>query len=138
MTFKEVTRLDKNRSDAHIQLAEILAGQGDPKGAIKAYQSAQKADPTSAEPLCQMGLMLVQSLGNEAKYLKEGVKALERCVEKQKKHTEAFRKLGDAYREMRKPKLAIDAYRTHMRNNPEDLNNPLVCESLATLGAPCE
>ncbi len=138
VTFKEVTRLDKNRSDAHIQLAEILAGQGDPKGAIKAYQSAQRADPTSAEPLCEMGLMLVQSLGNEAKYLKEGVKALERCVEKQKKHTEAFRKLGDAYREMRKPKLAIEAYRTHMRNNPEDLNNPLVCESLATLGAPCE
>jgi cytochrome c-type biogenesis protein CcmH/NrfG len=85
-----------------------------------------------------MGLMLVQSLGNEAAYLRQGVSALERCVAKMPRHPEAFRKLGDAYRETRQSRKAIDAYRTHLRNNPDDLNNSLVCESLATLGAPCD
>jgi hypothetical protein len=53
-------------------------------------------------------------------------------------HPQAFRKLGDAYRDMRKSKQAIEVYRTHMRNNPDDINIPLVCESLSLLDAPCE
>lgn len=137
ITFREVTRLDKGRADAHIQVAEVLASQGDPKGAIKAYEAAQRADPSSATPLCEMGLMLVRTLGNEGTYLRQGVSALERCVAKMPGHGEAFRTLGDAYRDMRQSKKAIEAYRTHLRNSPDDLNNPLVCESLSALGAPC-
>jgi tetratricopeptide (TPR) repeat protein len=136
--FNEVTRLDSRRADAHIQAAEIMATQGDPKGAIASYEAAMKAEPKSANAVCEMGLMLVESLGNERKYLERGVKALERCVSMQPKHSSAFRKLGDAYRDMRKRKDAIKTYNKHLANNPDDLNNPLVCESLATLGAPCE
>jgi superkiller protein 3 len=137
-TFKEVTRLEPKRSDAHIQLAEMLSTQGDPKGAIKAYRNAIQADPGSSVPVCEMGLMLVQSLGNEQSYLKQGVSSLEDCVKRDPKHRDANRKLGDAYRDMRRPKDAIAAYRAHVEQNPDDPNNSLVCESLSLLGSNCD
>ncbi|MFZ9886442.1 MAG: tetratricopeptide repeat protein, partial [Myxococcota bacterium] len=137
-TFKEVTRLEPKRADAHVQLAEMLSTQGDPKGAIKAYRNAIQADPGSSVPVCEMGLMLVQSLGNEQSYLKQGVGSLEDCVKRDPKHRDANRKLGDAYRDMRRPKDAIAAYRAHVEQNPDDPNNSLVCESLSLLGSNCD
>jgi tetratricopeptide (TPR) repeat protein len=136
--FKEVTRLDNTRADAHIQIAEILAALGDPKGSINSYKSAMSADPESAKPVCEMGLMLVQSLGNERKFLKQGVEALQRCVKLDDGYPSALRKLGDGYRDVGKRKEAIAMWKQHMDTHPDDANNASVCESLKQLGSKCE
>ena len=135
--FTDVTRIDKKRVDAHIQIAEILTTLGDPSGAISSYERAMKADPESPRPICEMGVMLVQTLGNEPKHLKRGVRSLEQCVQMDPKHPIAFRILGSAYRDVKNRGMAVKAFQAHLKNNPDDINNTMVCEALAGLGAPC-
>ena len=82
--------------------------------------------------------MLVQSLGNEKRYLRKGVTALERCTTLDPGHIQAYAKLGEAYRDLRQTAQAVSAYRKHRVNNPDDPNNEMVCESMQLLGAKCE
>ena len=136
--LNEAARLDPQRMDAHIQIAEILTTLGDPKGAIAAYRRAERAAPESTQPVCDMGVMLVRTLGTDMKLLRRGIKSLQRCVKLDPKHPTAHRILGDAYRDIRKKKKAIAAYKNHLVNNPDDVNNPMVCDALGSLGRPCD
>ena len=136
--LNEAARLDPQRMDAHIQIAEILTTLGDPNGAIAAYRRAEKAAPDSTQPVCDMGVMLVRTLGTDTKLLRKGIKSLQRCVKLDPKHPTAHRILGDAFRDIRKKKDAIAAYNDHLVNNPDDVNNAIVCDALASLGQPCD
>jgi tetratricopeptide (TPR) repeat protein len=136
-TFKDVVKLDPTRADAHIQIAQILAGLGDPRGAIRAFDRAAKAEPKSAEPYCAKGTLLVQQLGTEKKYLRQGVQALEACVRKAPKHTLGLRVLADAYADLGKKANAIKLYRRHLGSNPDASDAASTCDRLALLGDPC-
>ena len=136
-TFKDVVKLDPTRADAHIQIAKILAGLGDPRGAIRAFDRAAKAEPRSAEPYCAKGTLLIQQLGTEKKYLKKGVSALEVCVRKAPKHTLGLRVLADAYADLGSKQKAIKLYRRHLGANPDASDAASSCDRLALLGDPC-
>ena len=96
-SFRETIKIESNRADAHLQIAEILTGMGDAMGALRAFKGAINAEPDKSEARCRMGQTLIARLGENTGYLKKGVRMMERCVMMDKKYPHAFKYLGHAY-----------------------------------------
>ncbi len=135
--LRECAKLDNGRSDAWVQIAEIHATLGDSNASIRAFRRAVKADPKNPDPVCKMGLTLVERLGENKKHLAEGRKTLQKCVKLAPRHPEAYRKLGDAYKDSGQRRDAIKYYKKHVAVNPEAVDRPDVCDALKAMGSGC-
>jgi predicted Zn finger-like uncharacterized protein len=136
-SFRESAKLDKTRADAWVEIAEIQATLGDPENAIDSFKRAMKADPDNSDPVCKMGLTMVERLGEKKSMLLEGVKILQRCVAMNPASANAYRKLADAYKDQGKLGDARNYYKKHLDVNPQANDRGEVCDILRDLKAPC-
>ena len=134
--FKKVISKDKKRAGPWIELARMSANAGNPRAAVRALNQAVKAEPQSADAVCDRGMMLVRQMGDSSKFLKQGVTSLERCVRLVPKHNGGWLALGDAYRDLKQKAKAIRAYKKHSLIAPAEAAT--VCETLQLLGAKCD
>jgi len=136
-SFRESAKLDKTRADAWVEIAEIQATLGDPENAIDSFKRAMKADPGNPDPVCKMGLTMVERLGEKKAMLLEGVKVLQRCVAMNPSSANAYRKLGDAFKDQGKLNEARQYYKKHLDVNPQTNDRDEVCDALRDLKSPC-
>ena len=132
--FAQVTEIDNTRADAWVETADILATSGDDAGALVAYEKALQAEPTNPLSVCAMGETLVVRMGEDDKNLKRGTEMLERCTKLNPMHPTAWRQLGEVYRGKNKKKEAINAYKTHLRFNPNDPEANILSDYIVDLG----
>jgi len=137
-SFRESAKLDKTRADAWVEIAEIQATLGDPENAIDSFKRAMKADPGNSDPVCKMGITMVERLGEKKATLVEGVKMLNKCVQMNPGSATAFRKLGDAYKDQGKLGDAKANYKKHLAVNPQATDRDEVCDILRDLKSPCD
>jgi predicted Zn finger-like uncharacterized protein len=135
-SLQNCVRIDPKRADAWVEIADLLSQQGDDTGSLRAYEKALKADPKNAESVCAMGMTLVQRVGNDIKNLKRGIDVLERCVQLNPKHPEAWKALGDAYKGLQpaKKRDAIRCYQKHLELFPDDTEASTVRDEIRDLG----
>ena len=135
-TLKKLLKKDKKRTDAWVALAQMDATSGNTKLALRSLDQAVKYSPNAPDAVCDRGMMLVRQMGDNKRFLKSGVKSLERCVTLMPKHAGAWLALGDAYRDLKSKAKAVRAYKKHARIVPSEAAT--VCETLQGLGATCE
>lgn len=113
-SFQNALAVDPGRNTARAAMGDAYMKLEDWDGAIKAFSSAIEADPENA------GLVYAYFRLGQA-YREKGVKAFPKAVEwfnkaakVDPKNAEIFKDLGYLQKDLKKPQLAIDAWRKYL------------------------
>ncbi len=136
--FKRCTELDPKEAKCWVELGDVELKRNRATSALKYYSRAEDLDPENVELVCHRGVMLVKRLGDRRKYLKEGQKYLERCVQMNSEDSKAYATLGDVYKDQKKNQAALAAYEGYFRFKAEANESSPVCDQVKDLGQDCQ